>query len=347
MDNLLESVPTQNNKIKGSIELEADYLLPDGTLIARKSTGDTGELVWDEVTQKYKLKENESAIAFWIRDPDGNEHMLTATTAENRAKAQQLINYCSTQEPIPRSQIDAVQNQHLDNLKSKNTQNSTSDTKIDNESKIILDADGIPLAGGASGSSSGGGFFSKIKNKISDSFSSETPIEKQVRIANEAKTQRAIDSGLNDAIAQGKVNSDIHDRINAPGSRASISDATTGYAISDRLIDALERQKNGNTFVTRLSDNIDLNNISRHIENGGVCSVNGKLYINNNGEAVPIRMSPKTFDRLFDPMKLATMTQDGGTHICVATSQINSMLETPSGRTRLCQNQVSQLKMYR
>lgn len=335
MDNLLESVPTQNNKIKGSIELEADYLLPDGTLIARKSTGDTGELVWDEVTQKYKLKENESAIAFWIRDPDGNEHMLTATTAENRAKAQQLINYCSTQEPIPRSQIDAVQNQHLDNLKSKNTQNSTSDTKIDNESKIILDADGIPLAGGASGSSSGGGFFSKIKNKISDSFSSETPIEKQVRIANEAKTQRAIDSGLNDAIAQGKVNSDIHDRINAPGSRASISDATTGYAISDRLIDALERQKNGNTFVTRLSDNIDLNNISRHIENGGVCSVNGKLYINNNGEAVPIRMSPKTFDRLFDPMKLATMTQDGGTHICVATSQINSMLETPSGRTRL------------
>ncbi|MGN0031024.1 MAG: hypothetical protein ACI37Q_03620 [Candidatus Gastranaerophilaceae bacterium] len=335
MDNLLESVPTQNSKIKGSIELEADYLLPDGTLIARKSTGDTGELVWDEVTQKYKLKENESAIAFWIRDPDGNEHMLTATTPENREKAQQLINYCSTQEPIPRSQIDAVQKQHLDNLKSKNTQNSTSDTKIDNESKIMLDADGMPLAGGVSGSSSGGGFFSKIKNKISDHFSSETPIEKQVRIANEAKTQRAIDIGLNDAIAQGKVNSDIHDRINASGSRASISDATTGYAISDRLIDALERQKNGNTFVTRLSDNIDLNNISRHIENGGVCSVNGRLYINNNGEAVPIRMSQKTFDRLFDPMKLATMTQDGGTHICVATSQINSMLETPSGRTRL------------
>ncbi len=147
MDNLLESVPTQKSKIKGSIELEADYLLPDGTLIARKSTGDTGELVWDEVTQKYKLKENESALAFWIRDPDGNEHMLTATTAENREKAQQLINYCSTQEPIPRSQIDAVQKQHLDNLKSKNTQNSTSDTKIDNESKIMLDADGMPLAG--------------------------------------------------------------------------------------------------------------------------------------------------------------------------------------------------------
>ena len=87
----------------------------------------------------------------------------------------------------------------------------------------------------------------------------------------------------------------------------------------------MERQKNGNTFVTRLSDNVNLSNISQHIENGGVCSVNGKLYINNNGEAVPIRMSQKTFDRLFDPMKLATMSQDGGTHICVATSQINSI----------------------
>lgn len=208
-------------------------------------------------------------------------------------------------------------------------------TKKSNIPEIYYDSNGNILAGGVSGSSSGGGFFSKIKNKISDKFSSETPMEKQVRITNEAKTQRAIDSGLNDAIAQGKVNSDILDRINARGSNASISDSTTGYAISDRLIDALERQKNGNTFVTRLSDNVNLSNISQHIENGGVCSVNGKLYINNNGEAVPIRMSQKTFDRLFDPMKLATMSQDGGTHICVATSQINSMLETPAGRTRL------------
>lgn len=208
-------------------------------------------------------------------------------------------------------------------------------TKKSNIPDIYYDSNGNILAGGVSGSSSGGGFFSKIKNKISDKFSSETPMEKQVRITNEAKTQRAIDSGLNDAIAQGKVNSDILDRINARGSNASISDSTTGYAISDRLIDALERQKNGNSFVTRLSDNVNLSNISQHIENGGVCSVNGKLYINNNGEAVPIRMSQKTFDRLFDPMKLATMSQDGGTHICVATSQINSMLETPAGRTRL------------
>jgi len=211
------------------------------------------------------------------------------------------------------------------------TSSTANNSQTSTHSNVIMDDNGIILAGGDPTSSSEKGFFSRLRN----AFSSETPIEKQLRETNSAKTQRAMDNGLNEAIAQGKVRPDILENINRKGSKVSISDSTTGYAISDRLVDALERQNKGNTFVTRLAGNINPENISKYIKNGDVASINGKLYINNNGKSVPINLSQEKFDKLFDPMKLATMSQDGGTHVCVATSQINSMLETPQGRTQL------------
>ena len=197
-----------------------------------------------------------------------------------------------------------------------------------------IDDNGNILAGGLNSNGSGG-FFSRVKDKISNAFSSETELDKQLRTAREAKKQKAVDNGLNEAIASGKVSSNILDRLNAPPSNHSISDSFIGNVVSDRLVDALARQKRGNTFVNKLADNVDPKNISKYVPDGDVCSINGQLYVNDNGNALPIKMSEKKFNELFDPMKLATMSQDGGTHICVATSQINSMLETPSGRARL------------
>ncbi len=197
-----------------------------------------------------------------------------------------------------------------------------------------IDDNGNILAGGLNSNGSGG-FFSRVKDKISNAFSSETELDKQLRTAREAKKQKAVDNGLNEAIASGKVSSNVIDRLNAPPSNHSISDSFIGNVVSDRLVDALERQKRGNTFVNKLANNVDPKNISKYVPDGDVCSINGQLYVNNNGNALPIKMSEEKFNKLFDPMKLATMSQDGGTHICVATSQINSMLETPSGRARL------------
>ena len=197
-----------------------------------------------------------------------------------------------------------------------------------------IDDNGNILAGGLNSNGSGG-FFSRVKDKISNAFSSETELDKQLRTAREAKKQKAVDNGLNEAIASGKVSSNILDRLNAPPSSHYISDSFIGNVVSDRLVDALARQKRGNTFVNKLANNVDPKNISKYVPDGDVCSINGQLYVNDNGNALPIKMSEKKFNELFDPMKLATMSQDGGTHICVATSQINSMLETPSGRARL------------
>ncbi len=201
-------------------------------------------------------------------------------------------------------------------------------TKVSN---IPTDANGNPSAGGLFGKKEGAGFFSKIADK----FDTRTDYEKAAAARSAQRNQQAIDNGLDEAIAQGKVDPYVKNMMSVKGSNHSINDATLGNVVSERLVKALELEKQGKSFVKKLNNGADISQISKYISDGEVCSVNGKLYVNDNGTAIPIKMSQSKFEQLFPPLKCAAMQQEGGTHVCVATSQINSMLDTPGGRAKL------------
>lgn len=91
-------------------------------------------------------------------------------------------------------------------------------------------------------------------------------------------------------------------------------------------------------LITDLGDNVDLNNISKHIKSGEVCSVgNGtkqKLYVNNNGVAQEIKLSKEKFDELF-PEKGFDKIQQNGSYNCWLVARLNSMIESSVGRAQL------------
>ena len=114
LDHLLETIPDDLPEVPiSSVKTYDDYILPDGTVISRNFAGDTGELVFDELSQKYVVPEVDNAVLFWIKDTNGVEHVLPALTPDNVAKAKKLLAYMSTQEVIPREKIGEVQAQFL------------------------------------------------------------------------------------------------------------------------------------------------------------------------------------------------------------------------------------------
>ena len=198
---------------------------------------------------------------------------------------------------------------------------------------IPTDSNGNPIAGGISEKKDG--LWSRFKEKLSDKLDVRFEYEKAAASRAALKNQQAIDNGLDEAIAQGKVNPRVKELMTFEGSNQALNDATLPSSVSDRLVKALELERQGKSFVKPLKGNIDLSQISKYVPDGEVCMVNGKLYVNDNGSSIPINMSQQKFEQLFPPLKCASMQQYGGTHVCAATSQINSMLDTPGGRARL------------
>lgn len=86
--------------------------------------------------------------------------------------------------------------------------------------------------------------------------------------------------------------------------------------------------------VKNLDSSVNPRNIAQHVDNGGVCSINGKLYVNNNGQAVELKMSQQTFERLFPEKGFAAIKQQGVNN-CWLVSSLNSMGDVAEGRIKL------------
>ena len=90
--------------------------------------------------------------------------------------------------------------------------------------------------------------------------------------------------------------------------------------------------------VIQLNENIDLKNISTYIAPGEVCSVGvgqkQKLYVNDNGHAVEIKVSKEKFEELFPKTGFA-MAEQKGLNNCWLVSRLNSMTESSTGKAKI------------
>src|SRR5574344_173684 len=105
-----------------------------------------------------------------------------------------------------------------------------------------------------------------------------------------------------------------------------------GNPLSERALKAIQLENQGKTLVTNLPENTDISKISDFVGNGEVCSMNGKLYANDAGKAVPLDLSQKTFERLFPPVETAVIKQSPGAKDCWLLSAISSQMDSPKGR---------------
>ncbi len=115
--------------------------------------------------------------------------------------------------------------------------------------------------------------------------------------------------------------------------RNAREDAPTA-AMSENLLHAIQLENQGRTLVTNLDKSVDLSQISKHVDNGGVFSHNGKLYVNDAGQSVELNLSQEKFEELFPPVQSAFFTQ-GYLGDCWFVSCLSAQMDVPKGRVEL------------
>ena len=162
------------------------------------------------------------------------------------------------------------------------------------------------VAGGSSGSniSTQGGWLNRLKSKVGLSSKIDSTTKKNLKANYMNNLVETVESNPN-------------------------------LVLSKRVEDAV----NGKPLITDLGSNASLKDISQYVANGEVCSIgsgrNQKLYVNDNGTPVEIKLSREKFEELFPQLGTATFAQSAGTHTCTIMANLNAMLDTPSGRAKL------------
>lgn len=87
-------------------------------------------------------------------------------------------------------------------------------------------------------------------------------------------------------------------------------------------------------MIKTLSSTEDLANISRFVQNGDVCEVSGKLYVNENGVATEIKLSKEKFEELFPPLTSVSFEQCG-LGDCWLVTTLDNFMDLPLGRASM------------
>ena len=179
----------------------------------------------------------------------------------------------------------------------KNKIKTKINTNKDIQYEQLYNEVGEPIAGGLFGKKS---IFGSNSNK-SKGVLSEKEIEKIVKNGKNAR------------------------KANDPGTASS----------SRKLNQALDPT---NTAVKDAGENANINYISYYAKRGEVCSVGygpkQKLYVNDNGKAVELKISKEKFEELFPKTGFA-LTEQKGLNNCWLLSRLNSMTESSTGRAKI------------
>ncbi len=122
--------------------------------------------------------------------------------------------------------------------------------------------------------------------------------------------------GFRNLIMEGKIDARI------------LNDITENSQFTPAFLADLELLKAGKTTAIKHFDSVK--DVLRQTSAGDVVSVNGKMYINNNGQLEPWNMSEETFDKLFPLGDRFSGKQNYGN--CYLISTLKNLYENP--RTR-------------
>lgn len=216
--------------------------------------------------------------------------------------------------------------QDLDNLKKLldmniNGKQLSGQVIIDNLKKGTIDIDDIRTANAPKGIP----YSDDEVFALGDKYNMSTVYAHRLlklRSSNLKRYNKIVDSGLLDLIKDGKVNIKILQNI----------DENT--FLSNRTLKDIRKIANGESLITTLKNPSELSNISKYVENGEVCELNEKLYINDNGNAVEIKLSRQKFEELFPPLSRVSFEQ-GNIGDCWLVSTIDNLLDLPGGRVAL------------
>lgn len=132
-----------------------------------------------------------------------------------------------------------------------------------------------------------------------------------------------------------QTNPSTYRLLEKSGVMDAISNPTRRATISERTLHAIHLENQGKTLVSDLSDDIDISQISKHVENGGVCNYKDKLYVNDNGTPVELSISKEKFEELFPPVESSIIRQPMQSEDCWFLSSLAGEMETPKGRVEL------------
>ena len=136
---------------------------------------------------------------------------------------------------------------------------------------------------------------------------------------------RLVESGYFELAMQRKV--DINDLV---------KNINTNKFFSKHYLEDVKRISNGESPVKEFPSGTDIQTLSKSVPEGEVGSVDGKLYVNDNGQMIELKLDKETFERLF-PLEGRFNTQQKGLGDCWLISAIDNLMDLPAGRAKIYQ----------
>ncbi len=143
-----------------------------------------------------------------------------------------------------------------------------------------------------------------------------------MRETNPQRYQEMADSGIFDLIREGKLTQKVFENID-----------TNRYFTQNFLKD-IRKVHRGEPLIAEIPAGTNLKNIRNFVEEGEVGILNGKLYANQGGKAVEVRLSKEKFEELF-PLINRFKAAQGDTGDCWLVSSIDNFMGNSSQRVEL------------
>lgn len=144
----------------------------------------------------------------------------------------------------------------------------------------------------------------------------------ELNSTNPKRLKKILDSGLFDLIKQNKIDSSILKNIGE------------NTFLSNRTLADIKKIHDDEPIIKTISSNADLTKISSYVANGEVCEFNGKLYVNEEGNAVEIKLSRENFEKLFPPLSRVSFEQ-ASLGNCWLISTLDNFMDLPLGRSAI------------
>ncbi len=139
---------------------------------------------------------------------------------------------------------------------------------------------------------------------------------------NPERYQQMKESGLFQLIEEGKVSEKIFENIGE------------NKYFTENFLKDIKKVYQEKPLITEIPNRTDLKDIGKFVEEGEVGVINGKLYANQNGNAVELQLSKEKFEELFPLMERFKIEQ-GQIGDCWLISGIDNFMGNPSQRVEL------------